>query len=188
MTVLVAAAAATVLIGGGYVAAQQSVRHAADHPQIEMARDAIGKLQAGASPDSVLPKQAVDLGRTTPLSKDPYLIVIDPGGKVLASSVTLGGAQPLPPAGVFDYVRAHGEDVLTWQPAPGVRSAIVVDSWEHGFVVAGRSLEDTENVETSLLDWALGGWLATMLVLGGIATIRLRTPRNLRFRRGPGRR
>jgi hypothetical protein len=174
MTTLVAAGAVTVLFGGGYVAAQQSVRHAGDHPQIEMARDAIGKLQAGASPDSVLPKEAVDLARQSPLSKDPYLIVVDNEGKVLASSVTLGGAQPLPPAGVFTYVRAHGEDVISWQPAPNVRSAIVVDSWDYGFVVAGRSLEDTENAESSLLDWALGGWVAAMLVLGGFAAIRSR--------------
>lgn len=170
MTVLVAAAAVTVLFGGGYVAAQQSVRHAADHPQIEMARDAIAKLQAGASPTSVLPKTGVDLAS----SKDPYLIVIDQQGKVLASSATLNGDQVVPPAGVFDYVRTHGEDVITWQPAPQVRSAIVVDSWEQGFVVAGRSLEDTENVESSLLDWALGGWVAAMLVLGGVAAIRSR--------------
>jgi hypothetical protein len=170
MTVLVAAAAVTVLFGGGYVAAQQSVRHAGDHPQIEMARDAIAKLQAGASPTSVLPTTAIDLAR----SKDPYLIVIDPGGKVLASSVTLNGQRVVPPVGVFQYVSTHGEDVVSWQPAPGVRSAIVVDAWEQGFVVAGRSLEDTENLESSLLDWALGGWLVTMLVLGGIAAIRLR--------------
>jgi len=170
MTVLVAAAAVTVLVGGGYVAAQQSLRHAGDHPQIEMARDAIGKLQAGASPTSVLPNTAVDLAR----SKDPYLIVIDEEGKVLATSVTLDGVQPVPPAGVFDYVRAHGEDTVTWQPAPGVRSAIVVDSWDHGFVVAGRSLQDTEDAESSLLDLALGGWVAAMLVLGGIAALRTR--------------
>jgi hypothetical protein len=170
MTVLVAAAAVTVLFGGGYVAAQQSVRHAGDHPQIEMARDAISKLQAGAGPSSVLPKTAIDLAR----SKDPYLIVLDPQGKVLASSATLEGVQVVPPAGVFDYVRSHGEDTISWQPAPGVRSAIAVDAWENGFVVAGRSLEDTENLESSLLDWALGGWLVTMLVLGGVAAIRLR--------------
>ena len=170
MVWLVAAAAVTVLFGGGYVVAQQSVRHAADHPQIEMARDAIAKLQAGASPSSVLPKTAVDLAR----SKEPYLILTDPQGRVLASSATLGGEVVVPPAGVFDYVRAHGEDVVTWQPAPGVRSAIAVDSWEYGFVVAGRSLEDTEDMESSLLEWTLGGWLATILVMGGVAALRLR--------------
>ncbi|HET9410976.1 MAG TPA: hypothetical protein VFO75_03740 [Candidatus Dormibacteraeota bacterium] len=170
MTVLVVAAAVTVLFAVGYVAAQQSVRHAADHPQIEMARDAVARLQAGASPTSVLPKTGVDLAR----SKDPYLILTDQEGKVLASSATLGGEVVVPPIGVFDYVRAHGEDVVTWQPAPGVRSAIAVDSWEYGFVVAGRSLEDTENAEAGLLDLSLGGWLVSMLVLGGVAAIRLR--------------
>ena len=173
MVWLVVAAAVTVLFGGGYVAAQQSVRHAADHPQIEMVRDAIAKLQAGASPSSVLPKTGVDLAR----SKDPYLILTDQQGRVLASSATLDGADVVPPAGVFEYVRAHGQDVVTWQPAPGVRSAIAVDSWEYGFVVAGRSLADTENVESSLLDWTLGGWLVTMIALGAIATIRLTTGR-----------
>ena len=170
MTALVAAAAVSVLFGGGYVAAQQSVRHAADHPQIEMARDAASRLDAGASPNSVLPKTAVDLER----SKDAYLIVVDKNGKVLASSAILGGVQVVPPAGVFDYVRSHGEDTISWQPAPGVRSAIAVDAYGGGFVVAGRSLEDTENLESSLLDWALGGWLVSMLVLGGVAAIRSR--------------
>ena len=170
MVWLVVAAAVTVLFGGGYVVAQQSVRHAADHPQIEMVRDAVAKLQAGASPSSVLPKTAVDLAR----SKEPYLILTDEEGRVLASSATLDGTVVVPPAGVFDFVRAHGEDVVTWQPAPAVRSAIAVDSWEHGFVVAGRSLEDTENVESSLLDWTMIGWLVSMLVLGGSAAIRLR--------------
>ena len=170
MVWLVVAAAVTVIFGGGYVAAQQSVRHAADHPQIEMARDAITKLQAGASPSSVLPQSRIDLAR----SKDPYLILTDQEGRVLASSATLAGEVVVPPAGVFAYVRAHGEDLITWQPAPGVRSAIAVDSWEYGFVVAGRSLEDTENVESSLLDWTLGGWLVAMLALGGVAAIRLR--------------
>ena len=172
MVVLSIAAAATVLFLGGYVAAQQAVRHAADHPQIEMARDAVSKLQAGASPDQVLPTKAVDLAR--PDATDPYVIVVDQEGKVLASSVTLAGAQPLPPSGVFDYVRAHGEDTVTWQPAPYARSAIVVDSFDYGFVVAGRSLKDTEDLESNLVLWALGGWLATMLVIGGVAAYRLR--------------
>ena len=171
MVWLVAAAAVTVLFGAGYVAAQQSVRHAADHPQIEMARDAIGKLQAGASPESVLPKEGVDLARETPLSKDPYLIVIDLEGRVLASSVTLGGVQPVPPAGVFANVRAHGDETVSWEPAPGVRSAIAVDAWEYGYVVAGRSLDDTETLESNLLVGMLAGWLVAMVVLGGVAAI-----------------
>jgi hypothetical protein len=163
-------AASTILFGGGYVVAQQAVRHAADHPQIEMARDAVDKLAAGASPESVLPAKSIDLAR----SQEPYLIVIDQLGRVLASSARLGGVTVVPPSGVFDYVRSHGEDTVSWQPAPGVRSAIVVDAFEGGFVVAGRSLQDTENLESNLLLWAIGGWAVSMLVLGGLAALRLR--------------
>jgi len=48
---------------------------------------------------------------------------------------------------VFDYVRQHGEDRITWQPEPGVRSATVVTSYggaHPGFVLAGRSLRLVE--------------------------------------------
>jgi hypothetical protein len=162
--------AATLIFGGGYVAAQQQARHAADHPQIEMARDAVDRLEAGASPESVLPKTTVDIAR----SPDAYLIVVDQEDRVLASSATLGGNPVVPPRGVFDFVRAHGDETVTWQPAPGVRSAIAVDAFEAGFVVAGRSLAATESQEAGMLSWAIGGWAATLLVLGALAAVRLR--------------
>jgi hypothetical protein len=167
---IVLGVAVTIVFGGAYVVAQQAARHAADHPQVEMTRDAVARLEAGASPDSVLPKSAVDLAT----SKDPYLIVVDQENRILTSSATLDGGPIVPPAGVFDYVRAHGEDLVTWQPAPGVRSAIVVDSFGQGFVVAGRSLADTENLESSLLNWTAAGWTATILVLGVVAAVRVR--------------
>jgi hypothetical protein len=166
------AVVATVAAGLGYVIAQQTVRQAANHPQVEMARDAVSKLDAGASPSSVLPQAAVDLdgGNAT----GAYLIVVDRLHRVLASSVTIGGQQPLPPDGVFDYVQSHGEDVITWQPQAGVRSAIVVDSFGQGFVVAGRSLKATEDLESALWLWALGGWALAMVVIGGVAALRVR--------------
>ncbi|HLZ95680.1 MAG TPA: hypothetical protein VKT20_10165 [Candidatus Dormibacteraeota bacterium] len=166
------AVVATLAAGLGYVIAQQTVRQAANHPQVEMARDAISKLDAGASPTSVLPARVVDLD--SPSDADPYLIVVDRLRRILASSVTIGGQQPLPPDGVFDYVQSHGEDVITWQPEPGVRSAIVVDSFGQGFVVAGRSLKATEELESALSLWALGGWALAMVAIGGVAAFRVR--------------
>jgi hypothetical protein len=163
------AGAVTVLTGVGYLVAQQTVRHAADHPQIEIARDAVSRLDGGASPESVLPKEAIELEH--PNATDPYVIVLNSSGAVLASSVTLRGAQPLPPSGVFDYVRSHGEDAISWQPEPGVRSAIVVDSYSGGFVVAGRSLLPTEDLESDLLRWAGVGWVGAMVLLIGLAAL-----------------
>jgi hypothetical protein len=72
-----------------------------------------------------------------------------------------------PPSGVFAYVRDHGEDMISWQPAAGVRSAIVVDSFYGGFVVAGRSLTGTERAESALGLWAIFGWAAAVLLAGG---------------------
>jgi hypothetical protein len=161
----------TMLGGLGYVVAQQVVRHAADHPQMEMARTAVSRLDAGASPYSMLPKTAVDLGRSQ--NEDPYVIVVGTDGQVLASSVTLGGVAIVPPSGVFDFVRSHGEDTISWQPAPGVRSAIVVDAFDAGFVVAGRSLKSTEDLESSLLWWAAAAWAVAMVAVG-LVTFRRR--------------
>jgi hypothetical protein len=165
------AAGATVLAGTGYVIGQQTLRHSADHPQVEMARSAAAGLDSGASPASVVPTQAIDIAQ----SSEPFVIVIDGSGRVLASSATLAGAPVVPPSGVFDYVRAHGEDLISWQPAPGVRSAIVVDAYHGGFVVAGRSLKQTEDQESGLLLWAGMGWVAAIAVIGGIAAYRLRS-------------
>ena len=158
--VLSGLASAAALVG--YTALQQDLRIAANHPQVEMARAAAARLSAGASPKSLVAADPIDIGS----SSDTYLIVVDSNGNVLASSATLGGATVIPPPGVFDFVRGHGEDVLSWQPAAGVRSAIVVDSFRGGYVVAGRSLVWTEDAEGTLAVWALVAWAAALVVVG----------------------
>jgi hypothetical protein len=70
-------------------------------------------------------------------------------------------------------VRAHGEDRITWQPAEGVRHAIVVDRYQGGFVVGGRSLTAVERNEDALLRWVVIGWLAGIAaILGGLLLFR----------------
>jgi hypothetical protein len=156
-------------VGGALVLGQQVLRQSANHPQVEIARAAVSRLDAGEKPNAVLPANPVDIGR----SADPYLIVVDTQGTLLASSASLNGEVVLPPSGVFDYVRAHGEDRITWQPAPYVRSAIVVDAYKGGFVVAGRSLSDTERTVDLLTFW---GALAALGLagVGALALILLR--------------
>ena len=150
-----------------FVVVQQQLRGAANHPQIEMAREAAAKLNAGANTESVVSGAAIDLAS----SADPYLIVVDSNGALLASSAQLDGRAVIPPSGVFAYVRDHGEDVISWQPAPGVRSAIVVDSFRGGYVVAGRSLTGTEQAESALGLWAIFGWAAAVLLAGGLSLV-----------------
>jgi hypothetical protein len=142
--------------------AQQAIRQPANHPQAEMARSAVSRLDAGESPRAVVPAASVDIARST----DPYVIVVDPQRSVLASSASLDGQVVLPPAGVFDYVRSHGEDQITWQPAAGVRTWIVVDAFSGGFVVAGRSPADGEAATYLLMFW---GSVAALLLAAAAA-------------------
>ena len=122
------------LLGAAGIA-RQALQQPANHPQAEMAQSAASRLNAGDAPSAVVPANKVDIAAST----EPYLIVVDGQGSVLASSATLNGAAVIPPSGVFDYTKAHGEDRVTWQPSPDVRSWIVVDAFNGGFVVAGRS-------------------------------------------------
>ena len=115
----------TLSCGISYLLVQQDLRQSANDPQIQMAED-------GISPQT-LPR--VDISK----SLAPFVIVFDQNGNPVSSSGTLNGAIPTIPAGIFQYVRNSGEDRFTWQPAPSVRIAAVVDKTNSGFILAGRN-------------------------------------------------
>jgi hypothetical protein len=159
------AIAAAGLCGLAYLLVQQSLRMSANDPQIQMAEDAAAALNSGASAESVLPAEKVEL--TASLA--PFLIVYNDSGKLLASSATLHGAAPVYPSGVLDYVRQHGEDRVTWQPESGIRMATVVTRYDKGFVMAGRSLREVEirvdNIGKLTTLALLAIWAATLVVI-----------------------
>ncbi len=151
------------LCGIFYVAIQQELRQGANDPQIQMAEDAAAQLAGGQQARDVVPAQKVDIAT----SLAPYIIIFDNTGKPIASSAQLNGQTPTIPSGVFDYVRQNGEDRITWQPQPGVRSAIVVTQFKgpnSGFVVAGRSLREVEIREDDALHITLLGMVALLLI------------------------
>ena len=172
--VLTATIAALVAVTAvvGFVVYMFALREPANHPQLDVASAAVTRLNAGADPSSVLPARQVEIG-----SSDLFVMVLDTNGSVLATSAHLNGQTVVPPAGVFDYVRTHGDDRITWQPAPGVRSAIVVEQFGGGFVVAGRTLSDGENLEGTLVRLSIAGWFA--IVFAGVVVLvyYLRKPR-----------
>jgi hypothetical protein len=160
----------TILTGLVYVAVQQSYRQGADDPQIQMAEDAAIRLEDGANAQTVVGDSKVDMS----YSLAPFMIVYDEAGHVVASSAQLNGATPDIPPGVFDSVRASGEDRLTWQPQERVRIAAVVTQFGGGLILAGRSLREVEERESRLtqivfLAWAVGlvgSFLAWVIALG----------------------
>jgi hypothetical protein len=118
-------------------------------PQALTVSSAAARLDAGAAPDSVLPAYRIDVAQSAYL----FVAVYDVSGQPLASSGLLDGRPPDLPTSVFAYARtgvdehddtwdpiyAGAQDWVLWSPRRGVTSAIVIQPWASGFVVAGRS-------------------------------------------------
>lgn len=157
------AVAATVLAGTAYTIAQQVLRQDANDPQVQLAEDAVARLQAGAGAGDVVPAGEVDVAS----SLSPWVMVYGPDRKLIAGSARLDGMPVEYPTSVFDNAPAGGRrDEVTWKPRAGVRSATVVVGFRGGWVVAGRSLRLVEERVDALLALALAGWLATLAVTG----------------------
>ena len=161
------AALSVFVCGLAFVTGQQVLRMGANDPEIQMAEDAAASLSSGTAMSPV-PTSPVELSR----SLAPFLIVYDDTGAVVGSSALLQGQTPRLPPGVLDYVRAHGQDRITWQPAPGVRIAAVIERVEgpsSGFVLAGRSLREVEQRESILQSLLLVSlavtWVGTLIVI-----------------------
>jgi hypothetical protein len=145
------AVAIVAMCGLVYLTAQQLLRQGANDPQIQLSEDFAASLTSGKSSSDDFPARQVEI--STSLS--PFMMVFDDSGKVLTSNALLDGITPQYPAGVFEYVRQHGQDRVTWQPLEGVRLATVVTRFEgpagSGFVVTGRSLREVEERSTYFL-------------------------------------
>ncbi len=173
---LVLAFIATMASGTVYTAVQQVLRSGANDPQIQIAEDAARALSNGATAQSLVPSNITDLTRDL----SPFIIIFNDSLKMVASSAKLNSKIPVPPAGVFEYTKATGEDRITWQPQPGVRIASIITRFNganaSGYVLAGRSLKEVEIRESNLLRLVFAGWAATLVVGLGISLILFKKP------------
>lgn len=166
---LVLAVITTLICGLVYVAVQQDLRQGANDPQIQVAEDISSLLSGGVSLDAVKFPGA-ETGQTIDLQKSiaPFFLIADETGKTVAGNGLLGGVLPNLPKGVYDYVKEHGQDRVTWQPEARVREAAVVVSYKSqdtsGYVVVGRSLREVEIREKQLWQAVLVAWLATVVI------------------------
>ena len=154
----------TLLGGTTAIIMQQMLRRGANQPQIDMAQWYAGEIGAGEAPGNVIPPGYVDLEQ----SLQPFVIFYDEQGIPGPGTGYLEQRIPAPPSGVFDFVRIHGSENVTWQPRPGVRIASVVrriNSKTPGFILAGRSLRLVEEQETLLWRIVVGGWIVVMALL-----------------------
>ena len=153
-----------------YLEVQQSIRAAANDPQIQLAEDAVAALERGEPLDKVFDAAKVDMAR----SLTPFLIVYDESGKAIGGSGTLRGQSPAPPIGVFEFTRTNGEERVTWQPERGVRIASVVlrtTTKPAAWVLAGRNMREIERREAYAHNVAAGALAATLCITLLLVTI-----------------
>lgn len=168
---LILAGISTVLAQALYSIPQQVLRQGANDPQVQLAGDLVARLEEGVAPSEAVPAQKVDMAH----SLAPFVIAYDVNGQPLASQAQLNGATPIPPRGVFEYVRQHGEERVSWQPilgrTQGLRIAAVVQrvgGAHPGFVLAGRSMREVEDRIDQVQKMASLAWMAMLgLIFGG---------------------
>jgi hypothetical protein len=168
---LILAGISTVLAQALYSIPQQVLRLGANDPQVQLAGDLVARLEQGIAPSEAVPAGSVDMAR----SLAPFVIAYDAQGRPLASQAQLNGSVPVPPLGIFDYVRQHGEERVSWQPilgrTHGLRIAAVVQrvgGAHPGFVLAGRSMREVEDRIDQVQKMAGLAWVAMLvLILGG---------------------
>ena len=145
----------TGVLGVVYVVAHQNLRQGANAEQIRISEDIAAALDQGADPKKLLPTFKVDIEK----SLTPFVIIFNDQDKVVSSTATFRGQTPVLPTGVLEHVRENGQSRITWQPDEGIRSAIVVTRANNGFVLAGRSLRETEKQVDMLTLEIFGAWV-----------------------------
>lgn len=159
----------TVWSGAAAHTFQQMLRRGANQPQAQMADLYASEIASGVKPDQAIPRNHIDLER----SLEPFVIFYNDQGVPTTATGYLHQAIPAPPPGVFDYLRTHHTDTVSWQPQQNVRIAAVmqrVSGPNPGFLLTGRSLRVVEEQESLFWRMVFIGWffLVFLLIAGAV--------------------
>jgi len=147
----------------------------------EPAAVAAREVQLLAAGSGSLSGQQVELT----IDSGPFVVVYDADNAAVAGTVVRDGSLPVVPVGVLATARLKGQDDVTWQPAAGLRFAVVARAGSDGqVVVGGQSLTPFEDQETQAMILVGLGWLASIacLAAGWILTKFLETRAEARSR------
>lgn len=144
---------------------QQFLRIEADEDPTNRATSVATLLSQGASPDIFISDQIGELGHDS-----SFLLIADASGNTLASTAYLNDHPLSIPSGVFEYTKNHGTHHVTWSPTKKIRQAATITPYsnqatgEHGYVAAGESLEETEDIIHRLSVLIGLSWLSLMTI------------------------
>ncbi|SPF37817.1 conserved exported hypothetical protein [Candidatus Desulfosporosinus infrequens] len=139
-----------------YLVAQQTVRLGANEQPMQLAMDTEINLEKGQSAVQAIPANNVDISK----SLSPFVMVFDINKNLLTTSGMIGSSKPTYPKGILDSIDKNGEDRVTWQPQQGLRYATVAIKFTGGYIVAGRSLSETEKLIDEIGKVVLLAWFA----------------------------
>jgi hypothetical protein len=139
-----------------YTIAQQSLRLGANELPTQLATDTSIKLENGQNLESALPSDKIDISK----SLNTFVMVYDNNKNLVAESGMMGASKPAYPKGVLSYVDQKGESKVTWQTQTGVRFATIAIKYKDGYIVAARSLKETEKLIDTVGKLVLLAWLA----------------------------
>src|SRR2546426_504951 len=107
---LLLAAMSTVICLAIYVSVQQTYRNNANDPQVEAAQTISNVMDQGVPADAITGQSdQVDLEKSLSL----FISIFDKDGKLVSSTGKIGNDSPTPPPGMFDYLKAHGQERFT---------------------------------------------------------------------------
>ena len=151
-----------------YLIAQQSLRLGANGLPMQFAVETSIKLRDGQSAGNAVPAEKVDISK----SLSTFVMVFDINKNLVATSGMMGSSEPKYPKGVLKYDTQKGGNRVTWQPQEGLRFATVAIRYSNGYIVAARSLSETEKLIEIIGRLVLFAWVAcaifSALALGGI--------------------
>ncbi|MFA7308773.1 MAG: hypothetical protein WC045_01745 [Patescibacteria group bacterium] len=154
----------SILCSGIYITGQQVLRRSANSPQEEIASQIAAQLAGDKKIDKFMPNTSVDIAT----SPDTFIMLYNDNQEMTISSTLLNGSAPRLPKDILNYAKDHTENKLTWEPVPGVRTALIVKRIEGknpGYVAVGRSLTGTERNTLYLGLLMLTIWLVSLPTL-----------------------
>lgn len=142
-----------------YLITQQTLRLGANEQPVQLATDTALKLENGQNAQQAIPADKVNIAQ----SLAPFVMVFNKNNNLVATSGMMGNRSPVYPIGVFAAVNKNGEDRVTWQTQTGLRYATVAIKYSEGYIVAGKSLSETEKLIDKVGRLVGLAWLACAL-------------------------
>ncbi len=171
LNLVVGGVAITFFFGIIFLAVQQSLRLGANEPQASMARELSQELVKGTSPQGLV-SGTIDMEQ----SMQPFTIVYNKMGQVVAGNGYLDGKIPRVPIGVLQAATPEHMNEVTWQPKEDVRVASVSALAGSYYVLGGRSLVVVESQVMALTVWMAIAWLVSLAAFTVVYMLLYRHP------------